>query len=315
MMTAKQSTLRGVMLTDESMANHTSWRVGGPADHFYKPADLDDLILFLQQFPINEPIFWLGLGSNLLVRDGGIRGTVICTNGVLNGLTIVQDKTSQTRIRAEAGVSCAKVARFCVRNGLDKAEFLAGIPGTMGGAVAMNAGAFGGETWQLIDQVETIDKVGQRRVRSHNDFQIKYREVQGPEGEWFVAVYLKPQLSLVDVMTKEENKENISNGKQHIKQLLSLRNSQQPTQQASAGSVFRNPPGQYAAELIERAHLKGKCIGGACVSDKHANFIVNMGNANAMDIESLIEYVKRVVKKTHGVDLTQEVHIVGEAAQ
>ncbi|NOX42201.1 MAG: UDP-N-acetylmuramate dehydrogenase [Gammaproteobacteria bacterium] len=307
MMAARQSSFRGVMLKNELMARHTSWRVGGPADHFYKPAGMDDLVLFLQQLTKNEPVFWLGLGSNLLVRDGGIRGTVICTSGALNDLVFLQDQ----RIRAEAGVSCAKAARFCVQNGLAKAEFLAGIPGTMGGAVAMNAGAFGGETWQLIDEIETIDSTGLRRMRSPNDYQVKYREVTGPEGEWIAAVYLKPKSNLADFSLKDEK----GVGKKQIKQLLMLRNSTQPTQQASAGSVFRNPPGKYSAQLIESADLKGKCIGGACVSDKHANFIVNMGNASAMDIESLIEYVKRAVKQFHGVDLTEEVHIVGEPAK
>jgi UDP-N-acetylmuramate dehydrogenase len=307
MMAAQQSSLRGVLLKNELMARHTSWRVGGPADHFYKPANMDDLVLFLQQLTKDEPLFWLGLGSNLLVRDGGIRGTVICTSGVLNDLALLQDQ----RIRAEAGVSCAKAARFCVQNGLTNAEFLAGIPGTMGGAVAMNAGAFGGETWQLIDEIETIDSTGQRRMRAPHDYQVKYREVTGPAGEWIAAAYLKPNSNLADFPLQEGE----GTGKKHIKQLLALRNSTQPTQQASAGSVFRNPPGKYSAQLIESANLKGKCIGGACVSHKHANFIINTGNANAMDIESLIEYVKRMVKQFHDIDLTEEVHIVGEPAK
>jgi len=315
-MAAHQTLLRGVMLKNEPMARHTSWRVGGPADCFYKPADLDDVVGFLQQLPADEPVLWVGLGSNLLVRDGGIRGTVICTSGVLNELSLLSDKQSDKRIRAEAGVSCAKVARFCVQNGFAKAEFLAGIPGTMGGAVAMNAGAFGGETWQLIDKIETIDKLGKRRMRSREDFQVAYRQVQGPGGEWFVAVYLKEHVVMPDAsLRNSKDEEKGTAGKKQIKQLLLMRNDTQPVQQASAGSVFRNPPGKFSAELIESAHLKGKCIGGACVSEKHANFIVNMGSANAMDIESLIEYIKRMVKKTHNVELHAEVHIVGEIEQ
>lgn len=302
MMAVQKITCRGIMLENEPMSRHTSWRVGGPAEHFYKPADLDDLVVFLSGLSADEPLFWLGLGSNLLVRDGGIRGTVICTSGVLNALEELSDK----RIRAEAGVSCAKVARFCVKHGFAKAGFLAGIPGTMGGALAMNAGAFGGETWQLVDEVETIDRFGQRHLRSSKEFKVAYRDVQIPQGEWFVAAYLKPQDGLVADEDASRKK---------IKQLLSLRNSTQPTQQPSAGSVFRNPEGAYSAELIESAGLKGRCIGGACVSDKHANFIVNMGNANAMDIESLIDFVKRTVSKIHGIDLTEEVHVVGEPAQ
>ncbi len=307
-MVAQQSLLRGVMLRDEPMARHTSWRVGGPADFFYKPADLDDVVLFLQQLPVDEALFWLGLGSNLLVRDGGIRGTVICTSGALNELSLLPDK----RIRAEAGVSCAKVARFCVQNGFSKAEFLAGIPGTMGGAVAMNAGAFGGETWELVDEVETIDRTGQCRMRPAEDFQIKYRQVQRPEGEWFVAVIFKAQLIVEDVCLLERRKEEGHAGKKQIKQLLLMRNKTQPVQQASAGSVFKNPQGQFSAKLIESADLKGKCIGGACVSDKHANFIVNTGSASALDIETLIEYMKRTVKQIHNIELVTEVHVVGE---
>ncbi len=302
MMAIQQIIPRGIMLENEPMSRHTSWRVGGPAEHFYKPADLDDLVVFLSQLSAGEPLFWLGLGSNLLVRDGGIRGTVICTSGVLNALEELPDK----RVRAEAGVSCAKVARFCVKQGFTKAGFLAGIPGTMGGALAMNAGAFGGETWQLVDEVETIDRFGQRHLRSCKEFKVAYRAVEIPEGEWFVAAYLKPQDGLAADKDASRKK---------IKQLLSLRNSTQPTQQPSAGSVFRNPEGAYSAELIESAGLKGRCIGGACVSDKHANFIVNMGNANAMDIEALIDFVKRTVSKIHGIELTEEVHVVGEPAE
>lgn len=298
MMTAHQTSLRGVMLHNEPMARHTSWRVGGPADNFYKPADLDDLGFFMSQLPKDEPVTMLGLGSNLLVRDGGIRGTVVCTSGVLNSLDVLPDG----RVRAEAGTSCAKVARFCVQQGMPRAEFLAGIPGTMGGALAMNAGAFGGETWELIDQVETINKQGERFLRTPDEYQVAYRYVKGVEGEWFVAAYFSSRTSSKDPVA----------GKQQIKKLLTRRNSTQPTKQPSAGSVFRNPEGAYSAELIENANLKGKCIGGACVSEKHANFIVNMGNANAKDIESLIAYVKRTVKQIHGIDLQEEVHVIGE---
>jgi len=302
MMAVQLAIPKGIMLENEPMSRHTSWRVGGPADRFYKPADLDDLTVFLNQLSTDEPLFWLGLGSNILVRDGGIRGTVICTSGVLNKLEVLPDQ----RIRAEAGLSCAKVARFCVKHGFADAGFFAGIPGTMGGALAMNAGAFGSETWQFVDEVETIDRFGHRQVRSYKEFKVAYREVQKPEGEWFVAACLKYQGELI---ADEEG------SKKKIKQLLAQRNSTQPTQQPSAGSVFRNPQGAYSAELIESAGLKGKCIGGACVSDKHANFIVNMGNANALDIELLISFVKRTVKKIHNVDLTEEVHVVGEPAE
>ncbi len=291
--------LRGTLLHDESMARHTSWRVGGPARRFYRPADATDLQALLQRLPEDEPLWWLGLGSNLLVRDGGLPGTVIATAGALNGL----ERLGPDRIRAEAGVPSAKVARFCARAGLGGAEFLAGIPGTLGGALAMNAGAFGGETWPLVEMVETLDRHGRLRLRPPEDFRVGYREVQGPAGEWFLAAHLRlapgadPQEAL-----------------DRIKELLVRRGASQPTQQPSCGSVFRNPPGDHAGRLIEAAGLKGYCIGGACVSQRHANFIVNTGAARAADIEALIRHIQAEVHRCHGVTLIPEVHIIGEPA-
>ena len=292
----QQAALRGELLHREPMARHTSWRVGGPADCYYRPADIDDLAVFLQQLPLDEPLTWLGLGSNLLVRDGGIRGTVISTSGLLNEISLQDGQV----IRAEAGVSCAKLARFAAREGLTGAEFFAGIPGTVGGALAMNAGAFGGETWPLVVKVETLDRYGQRHVRTPADYAIAYRSVKGPNNEWFVAAHM--QLASGDVEA----------GQARIKELLAKRGATQPTTQASCGSVFRNPEGDHAARLIEQCGLKGKCIGGACVSEKHANFIVNRGGATARDIESLIEDVAQTVQRECAVSLMYEVHIIGE---
>lgn len=297
-MAAEQQTiLRGELLHKEPMARHTSWRVGGPADSYYRPADIDDLAVFLQQLPADEPLTWLGLGSNLLVRDAGIRGTVVSTAGLLNEIGLQAGQ----QIRAEAGVSCARLARFAARAGLTGAEFFAGIPGTVGGALAMNAGAFGGETWSLVTQVETLDRHGQRHARTPDEYTIAYRHVQGPAEEWFVAAHL--QLASGDVQA----------GQARIKQLLARRGATQPTTQPSCGSVFRNPEGDHAARLIEQCGLKGKCIGGACVSEKHANFIVNAGDAKASDIESLIAEVAETVERECGVSLVREVHIIGEA--
>jgi UDP-N-acetylmuramate dehydrogenase len=278
------------------MSKHTTWRVGGEADSYYQPADIEDLAVLLSQLSDREPITWVGLGSNLLVRDGGIRGTVIATSGVLNGLQRLQGN----RVRAEAGVSCAKVARFCAREGLTGAEFLAGIPGTMGGALAMNAGAFGGETWEIVNAVETLHSNGQSYERLPDEYKVGYRSVQGPGGEWFVAAEL--QLTPGDTTAAQAR----------IKELLAKRSATQPTQLPNAGSVFRNPPGDHAARLIEASGLKGLCIGGACVSEKHANFIVNMGSACAADIESLIKQVAHEVELKQGVRLETEVRIVGE---
>ncbi|HHI94690.1 MAG TPA: UDP-N-acetylmuramate dehydrogenase [Gammaproteobacteria bacterium] len=291
--------LRGNLLLGEPMSKHTSWRIGGPADRYYQPADIADLSLFLSQLPENEPVYWLGLGSNLLVRDGGIRGTVIATSGVVDGLEQIDEKT----VRAEAGVACAKVARFCARAGLSGAEFLAGIPGTMGGALAMNAGAFGGETWEVITAVETLDQQGQCQHRQPEDFEIAYRHVTGPKGEWFVAA----QLQLEPGGEPEALQAR-------IKALLAKRGDSQPTSLPNAGSVFRNPEGDFAARLIEACGLKGQCEGAACVSDKHANFIINTGGATAYDVETLIERIMQEVEEKQAVQLQREIHIVGETA-
>jgi len=297
MMIAKsQQPLRGILTYSEPMSKHTSWRVGGVADQYYRPADIDDLSIFISQLPSQEPITWLGLGSNLLVRDGGLRGTVIAHSGVLNGL----QRLEGNRVRAEAGVSCAKVARFCARQGLCDAEFFAGIPGTIGGALAMNAGAFGGETWSIVAAVETLHRWGKRYDRMPDEYEIGYRRVQGPIDEWFIAAEF------------ELNSGDSEQSLLRIKSLLARRNESQPIALPNAGSVFRNPVADHAARLIEACGLKGACVGGACISTKHANFIINTGNATATDVESLIKNIVATVKREHGVDLEREVRIVGE---
>ncbi len=288
--------LRGTLHLHEPMAKHTSWRVGGPAERFYVPADLDDLVRYLQQLPPEEPLFWLGLGSNLLVRDGGIKGTVIQTFGALAR----HEFLDQQRLRVEAGVACAKVARLSAKRGLTGAEFLAGIPGTIGGALAMNAGAFAGETWTHVEQLETLDRQGTLRLRQRDEYQVGYRSVCGPQREWFVAAYLK--------LERDPGAETA----QRIKELLAERLAKQPIQQASCGSVFRNPPGDSAARLIEETGLKGLRIGGAFVSEKHANFFINGGDASAADIEALIDRVALAVEAKQGVRLIPEVRIVGD---
>ena len=295
-MVINTTTLRGRLKSNEPLSRHTSWRVGGPVARFYQPADIDDLAVFLAQLDKDEPVYWLGLGSNLLVRDGGYPGTMICTSGVLNELHFGGNGS----VVVEAGVACPKVARQCAKQGLGGAEFLSGIPGTMGGALAMNAGAFGGETWDIVERVSTIDHTGQRHERLPEEFDISYRHVTGVPGEWFVTATLK--------LTQG----NAQQSQEKIRQLLAKRGASQPTQQPTAGSVFRNPEGDYAARLIESCGLKGTCVGGACVSERHANFIVNTGTATAADIETLIEKVAETVKKECGVSLIREVCIVGE---
>jgi len=288
--------LRGVMKQHEPMARHTSWRVGGPADKYYQAADLDDLAVFLAMQSEDEPITWLGLGSNLLVRDKGIRGTVVAHAGVLDELSLGQAH----RLRVGAGVSCAKVARFATMSGCSGAEFLIGIPGTVGGALAMNAGAFGGEMWDIVESVETINRRGEVLHRARTEFRIAYRTVSLAQGEWFVAAGLQLQI------------DHKQSAQKQMRDLLATRAETQPMGEASCGSVFRNPEADHAARLIEACGLKGLCIGNACVSEKHANFIINRGGASADDIERLILHVQQVVKQRCGIALQTEVRIIGE---
>ena len=297
-----QSVLRGVLRLNEPMSRHTVWGVGGPAQVLYEPADLEDLSVFLGTLTGDEPVLWVGLGSNLLVRDGGIVGTVVLTAGLLNRLHLVgvENVADSCTVRVEAGVPCAKAAKFCARNGLRNGEFLAGIPGTIGGALAMNAGAFGGETWDVVSRVEVIDRRGHQQVRTPNEYSVEYRAVRGPQNEWFVAAEL--------LLPRGRPSEASS----RIRELLQQRSATQPTGQRSCGSVFRNPPGHHAARLIESSGLKGTRLGGAQVSEKHANFIVNVDDASAEDIEALIKHVQKCVERRHGVRLLREVHIVGE---
>lgn len=288
--------ITGEIRYNEPLASYTSWRVGGVADKFYQPADKTDLIQFVQNLPENEPLFWMGLGSNLLIRDGGIRGTVINTKNRLKKIERLDDET----IYVEAGVPCALVAKFCAEQGLVGAEFLAGIPGTMGGALKMNAGAFGGETWEIVQNVEMLNRRGEVFIKSANEFEVSYRHVNLNSDEWFLATTLKLKLG------------DTSESQQNIKNLLAKRANSQPTNQPSCGSVFKNPQGDHAARLIEAAGLKGFKIGGAQVSEKHANFIINAGSATAAEIEKMIAYVQKEVAKKQGINLQTEVCIVGE---
>ncbi len=294
-MTAAHDASTGTMSADESMARHTTWRVGGPARRFYRPADEADLARFVASLPDAEPLIWLGLGSNLLVRDGGIAGTVIATHGALGALS----GRGELEVEAGAGVACAKIAKQCARWGLGGGAFFAGIPGTLGGALAMNAGAWGGATWERVVSVRTLARDGTIRIRGADDYEIGYRSVRGPADEWFVSATLRFEPGDTD-------------GAGRIKALLAKRNASQPIGLPSCGSVFRNPPGDHAARLIEAAGLKGKRIGGAVVSPKHANFIINTGTATAGDIETLIEGIQAAVARVHGVVLETEVRIVGD---
>lgn len=296
------SGLRGILRLNEPMAEHVSWRTGGMAERAYIPADLADLAVFLKTCSGEEAIHMVGLGSNLLVRGGGVRGTVILLHGALQQLRLEPRAQGHGMIYAEAGVASPKVARFTAVQGFQGAEFLAGIPGTVGGALAMNAGCYGSEIWEIVVQVLSISRDGTLNLRRPADYAIGYRSVvlRSKAEEWFAAVWLKlPRGNSIAAQEK-------------VRDLLKRRIMSQPLNKPNAGSVFRNPPGVFAAQLIEQCGLKGMRIGGAMVSTKHANFIVNTGAATAADIEALIEKVRLMVRQECGIDLETEVRIIGE---
>ncbi len=303
MMPQPTSSLRGVLRKNEPMSAHVSWRAGGRAENWYQPADLADMAEFLRSLPADVPVYCVGLGSNLLVRDGGLAGVVLSMHGALKTLRLETSAPSGT-VYAEAGVALPKLARFAANHDLVGAEFMAGIPGTLGGGLAMNAGCYGSDTWDVISRVLTMNRAGEIRQRDCHEFAIGYREVIGlAENEWFVAGWLS-------LMAGDGQK-----SRQAITTLLEKRIASQPLGQPNAGSVFRNPPDDHAARLIEISGLKGFRIGGAQVSEKHANFIVNLGDASAADIERIIVHVHDTVLERQGVDLTCEVRIVGVAKE
>ena len=297
MAVAMDNNVRGELRYDEPMSRHTSWRVGGPAEVFFEPADVEDLAFFLAGLDHETPIFWHGVGSNLLVRDGGLPGVVVSASKALRNLERV-DKYS---VRAGAGLPCTQLSRQCIRWGLGPSEFFAGIPGTVGGALAMNAGAHGGETWERVASVRTIDRDGEIHERAPAEYTVGYRSVSGPPNEWFIEGLF-------------EFDPDVEPSMDEMKAMLERRKLTQPLGLPSCGSVFANPEGDHSARLIEAAGLKGFRIGGAEVSTKHANFIINTGDATATDIEALINHVQQTVIGVHGVELRHEVRMVGEAS-
>ena len=294
---ARDLSVQGELRYNEPMSRHTSWRAGGPAEVFFVPETIDDLSSFLANLDRETPVFWHGVGSNLLVRDGGLPGVTISATKMLRHL----ERIDRFLVRAGAGLPCTQLARQCIRWELGPSEFFAGIPGTVGGALAMNAGAHGGETWERVESVRTIDRNGEIHHHAPAEYSVAYRNVTGPANEWFLEGTFRFDQDVVPSMDT-------------LKEMLERRKATQPLGLPSCGSVFRNPPGDYSARLIEAAGLKGHRIGGAEVSTKHANFIINRDEASATDIEELIEYVRQTVLDVHGVALTHEVRIVGEVA-
>jgi len=240
-------------------------------------------------------ITWLGNGTNILVRDGGVKGVVISTRKSFNKIELM-DKSS---CKVEAGISCFELAMYATKNNLGPAAFFSGIPGSIGGALTMNAGCFGSETWEFVKSVEVIDRNGEIYHLDPKEFSISYRSVSFPFPLWFLSC---------DMIFPDK-------GVTTMEELKSLRNSRierQPLTENTCGSVFKNPDGNHAGDLIERSSLKGFRIGGCSVSEKHANFIVNDKGATARDIETLIKHIQNTVKDRFGIDLDTEVRIIGE---
>jgi len=295
--------LRGVLRLNEPMAKHVSWRAGGVAARAYSPADSADLAAFLATLPAHEPVCFVGLGSNLLVRDGGFRGTVVLMHNPGGTMRAEGDL-----IYSDAGTASPKVARFAATHGFEGAEFLAGVPGTVGGALAMNAGCYGSETWDVVAKAQTISRTGKLSERGADEFEIGYRHIELRrsklgEDEWFVGAWFRFRAGDQKL------------ARRRIKELLARRLATQPLELPNAGSVFRNPPGDHAARLIEACGLKGRDIGGARISEKHANFIVNpKGRARASDIEGLIALARETVRRRLAIELVPEVRIIGESA-
>ncbi len=284
------------MRRHEPMSRHTSWRVGGAALWFYMPQGVQDLCAFMQRVPSDIDIAWCGLGSNILVRDGGFAGVMIATHKSLRNLWI----TDAHGVYAEAGVPTAKLAKYAARQALCGTEFMIGIPGTVGGALAMNAGCFGAETWEFVRFADTVTRRGEIKRRRADQMSWRYRSVDLGAAEWFTGAEFALQPCQSGV------------GQTKISQYLYTRAATQPVQTANAGSVFRNPKQDFAARLIEQVGLKGVTVGGARVSPKHANFIENTGQASAADIEALITLMRERVAEVCNIELELEVRIIGE---
>ena len=288
-----QKMLKGRLREDVSLKDYNTWKIGGKAEYFYEPSDIKDLKLFLELLQ-NTPITFLGNGSNVLIRDGGISGCVICLKNTLNNYFFKDEEYI-----FEAGLSCMKMAQITARENYEGLEHLCGIPGSLGGALAMNAGCYGGNIWDHVLTVSLINNDGEIIKKNKNDFIISYRNTSLEENNFFISAVFKLR------------KNKLKNSLEKIKEFLQDRRSKQPTGLLSCGSVFKNPKNLYAAKLIESIGLKGYKIGGACISEKHANFIISDKSTKSIDIEKLINFTQKEVFKKKEVVLETEVKFIG----
>jgi len=290
--------VRGRLSTNVSLADVTWFGVGGPADVVFKPADVDDLASFLANKPEDIPIYVLGVGSNILVRDGGIRGVVIRLGKAFTEVT-----ASENLITCGAAALDASAARTAQNASLTGLEFLSGIPGTIGGAVMMNAGAYGHEVRDFLVWAEIMSPSGFQFRFTAKDLGMNYRHTDIP-GDWIVTkIILRGEPGDKSLITKR------------IEEIRASRTDSQPIRTRTGGSTFRNPPENSAWQLVEQAGCRGLKRGGAMVSEKHCNFLINTGDATAADIEELGEDVRRRVKETSGISLQWEIRRIGDPIQ
>ena len=285
------------MLMDESMSEHTTFAVGGPADVLVLPKSVKEMSLAIRAARSLElPVTVLGGGSNVLVRDGGIRGVVIQLNQMTKVLSC-----NGTKILASAGYMLKDVCQFAQEQGLTGIEFACGIPGTLGGAVFMNAGAYGGEMSHVVSRVRTVNSTGGVHTYNAPNLGFSYRQSRVQKSQEFVVE--------IELTLRHGDKVEIQ---QSMDELMQKRRSKQPLEMHSAGSTFKRPPGYFAGTLIDQTGLKGLSCGDAQVSTKHAGFVVNTGHASARDVLQVIHEVQKRVEKAHGVHLEPEVRIIGE---
>lgn len=285
------------VLIDEPLKDYTSFKIGGPCDYFMKPENINEISGILKLcHEASIPVFILGNGSNLLVTDKGYRGAVIHLYTNFNRVEVIENT-----IRAEVGISLAALAGMAARNHLTGLEFASGIPGTLGGAVYMNAGAYGGEMKQVVTEVVAVSREGEVKTFSADELEFGYRHSKLQDTNY---------IALDVTMVLEDGEKSAI--KDMMKDLNSRRKEKQPLEYPSAGSTFKRPEGYYAGKLIMDSGLSGYRIGDAMVSDKHCGFVINAGDATFNDVYQLIQYIQKEVLQKYGVELEREVKIIGE---
>ena len=287
--------LRGRLIANQSLSELTWFRVGGPAQVLFTPADENDLAYFLSHLPAEIPVTVIGLGSNLIVRDGGVPGVVVRLGRGFSEITVEDGY----RLRAGTAVPDVKLARAAAEAGIDGLAFYRGIPGGLGGALRMNAGAHGGETKDTLIEARGVDRAGRVRVFTNGDFGFSYRHSHVPADVIFTAALFQGRPGETAAILAEMDR------------ITSAREASQPIREKTGGSTFKNPPGQKAWQLIDAAGCRGLTQGGAQMSTMHCNFLINTGGATAADIEGLGEEVRRRVKDHSGVELEWEIKRIG----